>query len=111
MAVSVGMILIFSACSKWEIPEMLTETEMLSYMRNRYGLDFVICDVEDQGETGNTLMVRTYWMYPEGNEDMIITVSEVIRKGPTLCLTDPVYVYTSRDSYTGELFTQQLSVF
>ena len=111
LAVSVGMILIFSACSKWEIPEMLTETEMLSYMRDRYGLDFVICDVEDQGETGNTLMVRTYWMYPEGNEDMIITVSEVIRKGPTLCLTDPVYVYTIRDSYTGELFTQQLSGF
>lgn len=39
LAVSVGMILIFSACSKWEIPEMLTETEMLSYMRDRFNTD------------------------------------------------------------------------
>ena len=80
-------------------------------MRNRYGVDFVICDVEDQGETKNTLMSRIYWMHPEGNADMIITVSEAIRIRPTLFPTDPVYGYSIYDSYTGDLFTQRLSKF
>lgn len=94
-----------------EVPELMTEAELLAYMKERYGIDFVICGVEDQGETENTLMGRIYWMYPEGNADMIITVSETIRIRPALFPTDPVYGRSIYDSYTGDLFTQRMSKF
>ena len=94
-----------------EVPELMTEAELLAYMKERYGIDFVIRDVEDQGETEYTLMGRTYWMYPEDNENMMITVSETIRIRPTLFPTDPVYGHRIFDSYTGDLFTQYLSEF
>lgn len=94
-----------------EVPELMTEAELLAYMKERYGIDFVICDVEDEGETDNTLVGRNYRIYPEGDEGMIITVSESIRKNPTLFPTDPRYDHLIVDTYVGDLFADKLARF
>lgn len=49
-----------------EVPELMTEAELLAYMKERYGIDFVICGVEDRGETENTRKLQVQVGHPHG---------------------------------------------
>ena len=102
---------ILSSCSSWDVPEYMTEAELLNYMKEQYGVDFVICDIEENGETENDLMSREYHMRPKDGEDLLIIVSESIKKRPTLFPTDQAYDHVIFDTYIGSLFQQRLLAF
>lgn len=106
--VTVGLL---SSCSSWDVPEYMSEAELLSYMKEQYGIDFVICDMEEWGESPSTLMSREYLMHPKDDEDLLVTVSEDIKKLPKLFPTDRTYSHVIFDTYIGSLFQQRLLAF
>lgn len=106
--VTVGIL---SSCSSWDVPEYMTEAELLNYMKEQYGVDFVICDMEERGESPSTLMSRDYLMHPKDDEDLLVTVSETIKKLPKLFPTDRTYSHVIYDTYIGSLFQQRLLAF
>lgn len=109
LAFSAVLLCSLSSCHK--MPQLSTEEEILSYMKQLYGVDFVICSSEDIDPNPNVAAGKIYWVTPDDNSGMMVRVDESIRINSTLFPTDNPYSLIYTDTYVGDLFTSALAKF
>lgn len=98
-----------SSCHK--MPKLSTDEEILSYMKQLHGIDFVIRSSEDIETNPNVVAGRTYWVTPDDDSGMMVRVTESIRIETGLFPTDNPYSLIYTDTYVGDLFTSTLVEF